>query len=54
MNRNGRSRSSGIVGHDAPEYPAVTAQLQGLIDLILQIAMRGFDAAILILMGSSP
>jgi hypothetical protein len=21
MNQNGRSRSSGIVGHDAPEYP---------------------------------
>jgi hypothetical protein len=25
MNRNGRSRSSGIVGHDAPEYPLVRA-----------------------------
>ncbi|WP_211957573.1 hypothetical protein, partial [Cupriavidus numazuensis] len=22
MNRNARSRSSGIVGHDGPEYPA--------------------------------
>jgi len=24
MNQNGRSRSSGIIGHDAPEYPVCT------------------------------
>jgi ABC-type amino acid transport substrate-binding protein len=32
MNQNGRSRSSGIIGHDAPEYPAATAKRREQID----------------------
>jgi MFS transporter, FSR family, fosmidomycin resistance protein len=39
MNRNGRSRSSGIVGHDAPEYPLFTI---GVLDTAVRMGLLTF------------
>jgi hypothetical protein len=52
MNQNGRSRSSGIIGHDAPEYPTswlerieVVAQAREIAQTAVGFGPSGSDDA---------